>query len=187
MQKRCATLRRNGVIYVLKKHYTMQEIADRLGVNKSSVFRQLKKENIAPAMKEGNTNYYDAMVLQQLKQHFTTSNTKEPSKKDLLVETLQQQVHQLQQELESEKARADKQLQEKDNQIASLHKLMDQNQQLLLNEQNQQQLENKHEDVDVDADVTVTDNQKEDDTIANDNHKQTFLDKIFHFNKKSAD
>lgn len=185
MQKRCATLQRNGVICMLKKHYTMQEIADRLEVNKSTVFRQLKKENIAPALKEGNTNYYDATVLQQLKRHFNAKDTKEPSKKDLLVETLQQQVQQLQQELESEKARADKQLQEKDNQIASLHKLMDQNQQLLLNEQNQQQLENKHEDAD--AAVTVNDNQKKDDTIANDNHKQTFLDKIFHFNKKSAD
>lgn len=124
----------NGRNIMNKKGYTMQEIADILGVNKSSVFRQLKKGNIAPAMKEGNTNYYNATTLKQLKQHFKANANKE-TKKDILVETLQQQVHQLQSELAEEKARTDKQLQEKDNQINNLHKLLDQSQQLILNAQ----------------------------------------------------
>lgn len=119
---------------VTYRNYTMQEIADILGVNKSSVFRQIKKKNIAPAMKDGNTNYYDATTLKRLKQHFGESSAKE-SKKDILVETLQQQVRQLQSELDDEKARADKQLKEKDNQIRNLHKLLDQSQQLILNTQ----------------------------------------------------
>ncbi len=117
-----------------KTGYTMQEIADTLGVNKSSVFRYLKKENIAPATKEGNTNYYDATTLQHLKQHFKTNNSKE-TKKDLLIETLQQQIKHLQEELNTEKDRNDKQLQVKDNQIKNLHKLLDQSQQLILNAQ----------------------------------------------------
>lgn len=162
----------------------MQEIANILKVNKSTVFRQLKKDNIEPAMKEGNTNYYDAIVLQQLKQHFQATN-KEPSKRDLLVETLQQQVAQLQQELEKERVRSDKQLHEKDKQIESLHKLMDQNQQLLLNEQNQQQLEetNNHNN---DSAVAMVHEDKEKDRNVNlepkNKDKRSLFDRIFHIN-----
>lgn len=134
LQKRCAMLHTIGGNVMAKAGYTMQEIADTLGVNKSSVFRYLKKENIAPATKEGNTNYYDATTLQRLKQHFKANSGKE-TRKDILVETLQQQVRQLQAELADEKVRVDKQLQEKDNQINNLHKLLDQSQQLILNAQ----------------------------------------------------
>lgn len=51
---------------------------------------------------------------------------------------MQQQIIDLKQELNEEKIRADKQLAEKDNQIKGYQKLLDQNQQLLLNEQNKE-------------------------------------------------
>lgn len=44
------------------KLYTMQEIADNIGVNKTTVYRYIKKNNIANAMIQGNANYYDATV-----------------------------------------------------------------------------------------------------------------------------
>lgn len=49
------------------KKYTMQEMADILKVNKTTVYRYLKKERIDPATVVSNTNYYDAMILKRLK------------------------------------------------------------------------------------------------------------------------
>ena len=40
------------------KTYTMQEMADILKVNKTTVYRYLKKKNIAPATVKSNTNHY---------------------------------------------------------------------------------------------------------------------------------
>lgn len=116
------------------KGYTMQELANIIGVNKSTIFRYLKKESIAPATTNRNTNYYSATVLQHLKQHFQDHSQKE-TKHDQLIAIQQQQIRQLQQELDDEKTRADEQLHEKDDQIKHLHQLLDQSQQLILNAQ----------------------------------------------------
>lgn len=141
LRTRCAILRKIGDILMVskeKKSYTMQEMADILNVNKTTVYRYLKKEHIAPATVESNTNLYNAITLQHLKKHFEKPKAKEKVSKsanELLIETLQQQVHQLQMELDAEKTLANNQLQEKDNQIENLHKLLDQSQQLILNAQ----------------------------------------------------
>ena len=120
------------------KMYTMQEMAESLHVNKTTVYRYLKKQSIAPATTKSNANLYDATVLQQLKKHFNSCNSSNETKKsasELLIESLQQQVVDLKSELADEKKRSDKALQMKDDQINALNKLMDQNQQLLLNTQ----------------------------------------------------
>lgn len=121
-----------------RKLYSITDMSKELGVNRSSVFRTIKKKNIAPATTKGNKNLYSATVLQQLKKHFYTDNKPKRSATDELITTLQQQIIDLKQELNEEKIRADKQLTEKDNQIKGYQKLLDQNQQLLLNEQNKE-------------------------------------------------
>ena len=88
------------------KLYTMQEIADNIGVNKTTVYRYIKKNNIANAMIQGNANYYDATVMKRLKKHFGKENARHEERKKLneqLIETLQQQIKELQQELNNEK------------------------------------------------------------------------------------
>lgn len=117
------------------KTYTMQEMADNVGVNKTSVYRFLKKENIAPAMTKGNTNFYNATTMQRLKNHFKKGDNKAKTSKpsnDLLIETLQQQVKSLQEELSEEKSRSDKALSAKDTQIDELNSRLQESHQLQL-------------------------------------------------------
>lgn len=45
----------------------MQNMADLIGVNKSSVYRFLKKENISPTIVQNNTQYYSSIALQRVK------------------------------------------------------------------------------------------------------------------------
>ena len=117
----------------------MQEIADSIGVNKSSVYRFLRKENIKPATVRNNTQYYSETAMRSVKRHFqATKNSERKDARDLLFESLQQQVADLKRELAEEKVRADTQLAEKDKQIRVYQKLIDQSQQLLLNEQNKE-------------------------------------------------
>lgn len=128
----------NGSVEMAKgkeKKYTMQEMADILKVNKTTVYRYLKKKKIIPATVESNTNYYTATVLQQLKKHFsadTTTNTGSKSANDKLIEVLQQQVHRLQDELQNEKFRSDKALDAKDRQIDELNARLRESHQLQL-------------------------------------------------------
>ena len=132
------TILKVSVLAGKDKIYTMQEMAESLHVNKTTVYRYLKKQSIAPATTKSNANLYDATVLQQLKKHFNSRNSSNETKKsasELLIESLQQQVADLKSELADEKKRSDKALQMKDDQINALNKLMDQNQQLLLNTQ----------------------------------------------------
>lgn len=119
------------------KYYSITEMGEILEVNRSSVFRVLKKENVAPATTKGNKNLYDATVLQQLKKHFNNDSlrTKE-SPTDQLISALQQQINDLRKELSETKKQSNEQLARKDEQISGYQKLLDQNQQLLLNEQN---------------------------------------------------
>ena len=77
------------------KMYTMQEMAEKLRVNKTTVYRYLKKQDIAPATTKSNANLYDATVLQRLKKHFNShNNSNEPKKSanEQLIASLQQQV-----------------------------------------------------------------------------------------------
>lgn len=117
------------------KKYTMQEMADILKVNKTTVYRYLKKESIDPATVASNTNYYDATVLKQLKKHFNVSDNKEhhsESSHELLIETMRQQIMSLQEELSTEKERNDKALEAKDKQIDELNNRLRESHQLQL-------------------------------------------------------
>lgn len=118
--------------------YSITDMSKVLGVNRSSVFRIIKKQNIAPATTKGNKNLYSATVLHQLRKHFSTDDKAKQSPTNELITMLQQQINDLNKELREEKTRADKQLAEKDKQIKVYQKLLDQNQQLLLNEQNKE-------------------------------------------------
>lgn len=122
------------------KYYSITEMSEILEVNRSSVFRVLKKENVAPATTKGNKNLYDATVLQQLKKHFSNDNSKETKNSPTaqLIAALQQQINDLRKELSETKRQANEQLARKDEQISGYQKLLDQNQQLLLNEQNKE-------------------------------------------------
>lgn|SRR5699024_1476057 len=118
-----------------KKYYTMQEMAEQTGVNKSTVYRYLSKESIAPATTKRNTNLYDAKTMQRLKKHFNKKNSNNSEKKsanDLLIETLRQQVASLQGELSDEKSRSDKALTAKDKQIDDLNARLAESHQLQL-------------------------------------------------------
>lgn len=120
------------------KKYTMQEMADVLGVNKTSIYRYLKENKIVPVDKSNTPFLYSATAFNKLKKHFNPSNDRDKvinNDDSIAIATLRQQVSELQSEIKAEKQRADKELEAKDNQIAALHKLMDQNQQLLLNTQ----------------------------------------------------
>lgn len=134
----CATFNETEYATMVKtkdKTYTMQEMADNVGVNKTSVYRFLKKENITPAMTKGNTNFYSATTMQRLKNHFKKGDTKAKTSKpsnDLLIETLQQQVKSLQEELSEEKSRNDKALSAKDTQIDELNSRLRESHQLQL-------------------------------------------------------
>ena len=117
------------------KTFTMQEMADILKVNKTTVYRYLKKEKISPATIESNTNYYSATVMQQLKNHFKVDeirNNALKSPNDKLIETLQNQVQSLQEELRDEKFRSDKALEAKDRQIEELNNRLKESHQLQL-------------------------------------------------------
>lgn len=86
-----------------------------------------------------NPQYYSSIALQRVKKHFNTTHTNSNERvdnRDLLINSLQQQIKDLKAELSEEKVRADAQLAEKDKQIIGYQKLVDQSQQLLLNEQN---------------------------------------------------
>lgn len=152
------------------KTYTMQEMADILKVNKTTVYRYLKKKNIAPATVKSNTNHYNATVLQQLKKHFKVSDTANVAKSanDRLIETLQRQVQSLQEELREEKVRADKQAEAKDRQISALNDRLQEAHQLQLGLENQlKMLPNKK----VVEGETTDSEAKEDNTEKNATHK----------------
>ncbi|WP_283595767.1 MULTISPECIES: hypothetical protein [Bacillota] len=143
------------------KRYTMQKMADILKVNKTTVYRYLKKEHIDPATVISNTNYYDATVLKQLKKHFNVSNNKEShseSSHELLIETMQQQITSLQEELSTEKSRNDKALEAKDKQIEELNNRLRESHQLQLGLQEKlKMLPNPDKHV-VDGETTDTSN-----------------------------
>lgn len=143
------------------KKYTMQEMADILKVNKTTVYRYLKKERIDPATVASNTNYYDAMILKRLKKHFNVSENKKhrsESSHELLIETMQQQIMSLQEELSTEKSRNDKALEAKDKQIEELNNRLRESHQLQLGLQEKlKMLPNPDKHV-VDGETTDTSN-----------------------------
>ena len=169
------------------KYYTMQEMAGKVGVNKSTVYRYLLKEGIAPATTKRNTNLYNATTLQRVKEHFSKKNSNNSEKKapnDLLIETLRQQVSSLQNELINEKARSDKALIAKDKQIDDLNARLAESHQLQLGLQKELEI---HKDSDssnhlvLDGQtVSKTNYSKSEKKKTPEDSKKGFWSKLFH-------
>lgn len=114
---------------------TIKEIADLIGVSKSTVYRYIKSNSIHESSHNGSTKLYDESAKNLILKGFniTTESNSESKRidndatnllKDELINTLKNQV----------KIQI-KQLNVKDNQIAELQKSNDQLQKLLLYEQ----------------------------------------------------
>ena len=110
---------------------TTKEIADLIGVSKSTVYRYIKSNAIHESRRTGSTLLYDESAQKLIKQHFEESNDSQKigdESVDLvnkeLIDVLKNQI-----DLQVE------QLNIKDTQIAELQKSNDQLQQLLLYEQ----------------------------------------------------
>lgn len=188
--KRCATIDETGELIMSKtdsKYYTMQEMAGKVGVNKSTVYRYLLKEGIAPATTKRNTNLYNATALQRVKEHFSKKNSNNSEKKapnDLLIETLRQQVSSLQNELINEKSRSDKALIAKDKQIDDLNVRLAESHQLQLGLQKELEI---HKDSDssnhlvLDGQtVSKTNYSKSEEKKTPEGSKKGFWSKLFH-------
>lgn len=190
LPKRCATIDETGELIMSKtdsKYYTMQEMAGKVGVNKSTVYRYLLKEGIAPATTKRNTNLYNATALQRVKEHFSKKNSNNSEKKapnDLLIETLRQQVSSLQNELINEKSRSDKALIAKDKQIDDLNVRLAESHQLQLGLQKELEI---HKDSDssnhlvLDGQtVSKTNYSKSEKKKTPEGSKKGFWSKLFH-------
>lgn len=129
------------------KLMTISALAEKLNVNRSSVYRYIEANEISPVLRTGKTRFYDANTLDRLRKHFAmsvktgTNNTKKQvnDDNDALIMSLKEQIEQL----KGSNKVAVKQLEVKDAQIASLQanlsknqELLDHNQQLLLAAQN---------------------------------------------------
>lgn len=123
------------------KTYTTTELASICSVSVASISSYIKKHKLKQ-VKTGNYNakYYDEGVLQQLKDHYNSKPkpnlNHQQTTKDDVIEQLQARIKEQSSTIELLK----EQLNVKDDQIGNMQKLMDQNQQLLLNTQS----ENKH-------------------------------------------
>lgn len=119
-----------------KEQYSQTEIANILGISKSTVSRWVSRNNVACNRIDGK-KMYDATVLQQIKQSRTIANNSHNSKDSRkkkstsVVDVLQSQVLQQQDEIELLKH----QLEIKDNQIADFKSLLDKTQELAGNAQ----------------------------------------------------
>lgn len=111
---------------------TLKEIADELKIDKQKVYRYVKKNHIKEAYQKQSVMYYDETAQKLIKSALLEKECiKEAHQKhinDTVNDALLKQLELLQ-----------KQLTEKDKQIADLHKLLDQEQQL--NALNQQKIE----------------------------------------------
>ena len=107
-----------------EKLYTSQELADNVGVSRSTIYRFLKVNQIKPVKIEGRAKLYAKDTLKKAQQELLLPSA--TAKKALAHDT--KQLDKLQEQLEF----INEQLQEKDRQIAELHQLIDHQQKLTL-------------------------------------------------------
>lgn len=96
-----------------EKLYTTQELADNVGVSRSTIYRFLKVNQIQPVEINGRSKLYSKDTLKQARRELLLPST---SKKTTLA-TEAKHLDQLQHQLEL----INEQLREKDRQIAELH------------------------------------------------------------------
>lgn len=138
--------------------YTIKQIADELGVTKPAITKYMSKSFRSKyTKKQGNRILIDEGGFADIKQHFADSSHVKTQTNRKVNDNLSQSKHKLFDNVNDGNRNADKayqntlkakdetiellkkQLATKDEQLASMHKLMDQNQQLLLNTQAENQ------------------------------------------------
>ncbi|MCM2140255.1 DUF536 domain-containing protein [Vagococcus fluvialis] len=114
---------------------TTKEIADSIGVSKSTVYRYIKSKAIQESHRTGSTLLYDESVQKLIHQHFSTSVKSQTNPQENSTESADSVNKKLIDVLKNQIDLQVKQLNIKDTQIAELQKSNDQLQQLLLYEQ----------------------------------------------------
>lgn len=114
---------------------TTKEIADLIGVSKSTVYRYIKSNAIHESRRTGSTLLYDESVQELIKQHFNDSIESQTDSKRISDESVGLLNKELIAVLKNQIDLQVEQLNIKDTQIAELQKSNDQLQQLFLLEQ----------------------------------------------------
>lgn len=114
---------------------TTKEIADLLGVSKSTVYRYIKSNAIHEASQNGSTLLYDESALKLIRQGLAIPTESEVDSDRITKESVKSVQKELIETLKSQIESQKEQLDIKDTQIAELQKANDQFQQLLLYEQ----------------------------------------------------
>lgn len=139
-------------------YYTIKQIADELGVTKPAITKYMSKSFRSKyTKKQGNRILVNKAGFADIKQHFANSSHARTQSNLKVDDNLSQSKRKLSENVNDDKRIAGqtyldtlkakdetiellkKQLATKDEQLASMHKLMDQNQQLLLNTQAENQ------------------------------------------------
>lgn len=114
---------------------TTKEIADLLGVSKSTVYRYIKSNEIHEASQNGSALLYDESALKLIRQGLAIPTESEVDSDRITKESVESVQKELIETLKSQIESQKEQLDIKDTQIAELQKANDQFQQLLLYEQ----------------------------------------------------
>jgi len=114
---------------------TTKEIADLIGVSKSTVYRYIKSNSIHESSQTGSTLLYDESIQNFIIQGLTGTNDSQVESQRIVNESGSELHKDLVKTLKNQVELQIKQLNTKDKQIAELQKSNDQLQQLLLYEQ----------------------------------------------------
>lgn len=117
------------------KLYSQTQLSKKLHISQSTVTRLLRSNGFEPVKVKGRTKLYSEEQLTNLSVLQKKDRHNENSDKSNLSIFLQKEIQKLHEENDKLEENYNNQLKSKDEQIAALHKLLDQNQQLLLNTQ----------------------------------------------------
>lgn len=144
----------NRRCFGMKKTYSMREISELTGVSKTTVQRAIVKNGYSEAFMNGNQKRFSLRVYNAL--------VKELDEKKLNGETKTVQEDKTEKDNKAVIEILNQQLAEKDKQIADLHKLLDQSQQLQIDVQNKlDRIEPPEPKTDDISNVTPVDEQPE--------------------------
>lgn len=117
------------------KLYSQTQLSKELNISQSTVTRLLRKNGFKPIKTKGRTKLYSEDQFINLSVLHQKDRYKENTDVANLSSFFQKEIQKLHEENEKLEKSYSNQLKSKDEQIAALHKLLDQNQQLLLNTQ----------------------------------------------------